>query len=375
MRNYNTENEKVKRRYLSYLKEAQRMSEASLDGVAKALATYEAFTDYKDFKLFSSHLAMAFKKHITTQKSGVTGKPLSQSTLHVMTTNLRRFFHWLAGQSGYKSRLTYSDAEYFNLSNNDVRIATAKRSQKAPTLEQVYHVLRAMPSEGEIALRNRALVAFITLTGARDSAVASIKLKHLDWEAGGVFQDAREVNTKFRKTSYVYFFPVEPFCLVWLREWADYLTREKLWGLDDPLFPATLVKRGQSKRFEVMGVDRKPWANANAIRAIFKEAFEATGLPYFNPHSFRHMLARLGQQLCKTPEDYKAWSQNLGHENVMTTFSSYGEVPEDRQQQIIKRLASANAGAPDVSPEFEQMLRVTLLKMTRNQDDGSGEKG
>lgn len=362
MRKYNTENEKVKRRYLSYLKEAQRMSEASLDGVAKALSMYEAHTDYKDFKLFSNHLATAFKKHITSQKSEVTGKPLSQSTLNVMTNNLRRFFHWLAGQPNYKSRLTYSDAEYFNLSNNDRRIATAKRSQKRPTLEQVYHVLKAMPSDTEIALRNRALIAFITLTGARDSAVASIKLKHLDWERGGVMQDAREVATKFRKTSFVYFFPVEDFCLLWLREWVDYLTKEKLWGADDPLFPKTLVRRGGSAQFEVVGVDRAPWANANAIRGIFKEAFESAGLPYFNPHSFRHMLVHLGEQLCTTPEEFKAWSQNLGHEQVLTTFSSYGAVAEDRQEAIIKRLATAKVGVEPPNDEFAKKVADLVVK-------------
>jgi hypothetical protein len=35
-------------------------------------------------------------------------------------------------------------------------------------------------------------------------------------------------------------------------------------------------------------------------------------LPYFNPHSFRKTLALLGGRICKTPEEYKAWSQNLG---------------------------------------------------------------
>ena len=37
-------------------------------------------------------------------------------------------------------------------------------------------------------------------------------------------------------------------------------------------------------------------------------------------------------------EEYKAWSQNLGHENVLTTFSSYGDVAGHRQAQIIRSL-------------------------------------
>jgi integrase len=48
------------------------------------------------------------------------------------------------------------------------------------------------------------------------------------------------------------------------------------------------------------------------------------GLPYFNPHSFRKTLAQLGQKTCRDIETMKAWSQNLGHEDLMTTFTSYG---------------------------------------------------
>jgi integrase/recombinase XerD len=62
----------------------------------------------------------------------------------------------------------------------------------------------------------------------------------------------------------------------------------------------------------------------------------AAGLPYFNPHSFRKTLALLGGQKCKTPEEYKAWAQNLGHEDVLTTFRSYGDVSGYRQAEIMR---------------------------------------
>ena len=46
------------------------------------------------------------------------------------------------------------------------------------------------------------------------------------------------------------------------------------------------------------------------------------------------------KNVCKTPEEFKAWSQNLRHEGVLTTFLSYGEVPCDRQGEIIRGLAT-----------------------------------
>ena len=62
-----------------------------------------------------------------------------------------------------------------------------------------------MPSATEIERRNRI---HALLTGARDSAIASMKLKHVDLVAGCVHQDARDVKTKFSKTFMTYFFPV-----------------------------------------------------------------------------------------------------------------------------------------------------------------------
>src|SRR5262245_49832520 len=78
-----------------------------------------------------------------------------------------------------------------------------------------------------------------------------------------------------------------------------YLRQEKLWGLDDPLFPATKIVVGDSRHFEASGLDRKHWSSAGPIRAIFRDAFAAAGLSYFNPHSFRKTLALLGGQIAR----------------------------------------------------------------------------
>jgi site-specific recombinase XerD len=165
------ENERIKRQYFAYLKEAKQHSEPTVDAAAKALHRFEEYTRYKDFKVFHTEQAIAFKRHLAAQKAERSGERLSKATLYATLTQLKRFFQWLAWQPGFRSRFQYSDAEFFNLSDKDTRIATAQREQTAPTLEQVKHVIQMMPSETEIERRNRALVAFTLLTGARDSAI------------------------------------------------------------------------------------------------------------------------------------------------------------------------------------------------------------
>ena len=206
MTKHNAQNERIKRKYFASQKEAQRYSEPSVDAAAKALSRFEEYNRFRDFKAFHFEQAVAFKRHLAEATAVRSGERLSKATLYVTLAQLKRFFQWLALQPGYKSRLKYSDAEYFNLSDKDTRIATAHREQPSPTLEQVKHVLQTMPAATEIDLRNRALVAFVLLTGARDSAIASMKLKHIDLLRRSVFQDAWDVKTKFSKT-FTTFFP------------------------------------------------------------------------------------------------------------------------------------------------------------------------
>jgi site-specific recombinase XerC len=208
MRKYSPENERIKRQYFAYLKEAKRHSEPTVDAAAKALHRFEEYTKFRSFKLFHTQQAIAFKNYLAEQKGLQSGEKLSKATLYATLTQLKRFFQWLAREPGYKSRIQYSDAEYFNLSDKDTRIATAQREQRAPTVEQIKHVLQTMPTRTEIERRNHALIAFTILTGARDSAVASMKLKHLDLIERCIDQDARQVKTKFSKTFSTYFFPV-----------------------------------------------------------------------------------------------------------------------------------------------------------------------
>jgi integrase len=165
----------------------------------------------------------------------------------------------------------------------DARIAKAAREARVPTIEQIRHVLRSMPDGTEIDRRNRALVAFVILTGARDGAIASMKLKHVDSDQDLVEQDAREVRTKNSKSFPTYFFPVGDDIRATVVEWITFLRTEKLFGFDDPLFPASRVIVGDEGKFRSDGLDRKAWSNAGPIRKIFTEAFRRAGLPPFNP--------------------------------------------------------------------------------------------
>lgn len=140
---------------------------------------------------------------------------------------------------------------------------------------------------------------------------------------------------------------------------APFAGREAL-GNDDPHFPATRIALGASQQFAATGLERKHWSTAELIRKVFREAFERAGLPYFNPHSLRKTLARFGEEVCQSPEQFKAWSQNLGHEKVLTTFLNYGSVACDRQGEIIRGLTGSKQ---PVQPNAEEIAEAVFKKI------------
>jgi integrase/recombinase XerD len=357
MKKSSAKNTRIIYEYAKYLREAKQLDDSTIDGALRSINRFDEATNYLDFKKFRAKHAIAFKKHLLSKKSVATGDKLSKATVLTAMRHLKMFFQYLVTQKGYRAKINYSDIEYFNLSEKDTRIANAKRKRNVAKVEEIMQTLEVMPCSTEIEMRDRALIAFVILTGARDGAVASAKIKHIDITAQSFYQDARDVNTKFSKTFTTYFFPVGELPAIILAEWIEYLIKELGYKQNDPLFPKTKVAHNKDQQFTVVGLLKEHWSNASPIRKGFKHAFEAIGLPYFNPHSFRNTLVRLGENLCRTPEEFKAWSQNLGHESVLTSFYSYGDVPDYKQAELLRKLSKpAESTSPDVEEQFKQFM-------------------
>ena len=355
MQKHCPENERIKREYLKFLKHARRRSEASLDMAAKAIDRFEVYARHRDFKEFRRQQAIGFCEHLAEHKNERSGNALSRATRHSTLAALRSFFQWLAQQSGYKSRIPYHDADYFSLSERDGRIARTRLAKAYPSLEQVQDVIRAMPTGNAVQLRDRAVVAFILLTGARDGAVFTVRLKHLDVARGVLHQDAREVATKLGKSFDTYFFPVGNDIRKIVEDWVIYLELQHGFGPDDVLFPAARQELGPDGLLRAGGLSRDGWSTAGPIRQIFKTAFTAAGLPYHSPHRIRDTLAALGNELCRNGKAMKAWTLNLGHAHPLTMFANYGPIDSPEQGEIMRKMGVI---APPTDAALDEVQEV-----------------
>jgi site-specific recombinase XerD len=196
MAKYNPENERAKRDYVTHMRLAQGKQEATINAALMAIDRFERSTGYRSFKAFHIEQAKAFRNKIVKQSSARGQDQLSAATMTSTLRCLKAFFIWLAERPGYKSRISFADAEYFNPTAAHSRVASARRETRVPTIEQFEAVVAKMPSKTIVECRNRAIIAFLILTGTRDGSIPSFKLKHLDLDSRAVFHDAREVKTK-----------------------------------------------------------------------------------------------------------------------------------------------------------------------------------
>lgn len=246
-----------------------------------------------------------------------------------------------------------------NLSEKEVRAATSLPTKSHPTLEQLRRVLGTMPADTDIDRRDRAVFALIMLTGMRVDAVASLRLKHVDLDLMQVVQNPTQVRTKNSKLIETILLPLGEDVERAFTGWVVYLRTKQLYGEDDPVFPQTDSTHDSSRGFVHEGLKPVCWATSAPIREIFKRAFKAANVKYHSPHRVRDTVVEHGYRWCRTPEQIKALSQNLGHSNVATTLTSYGAIPLHRQRELIR-----TAGKQDEKEEKLDRLLELLERMS-----------
>jgi site-specific recombinase XerD len=350
MNSINPANERLKRSYIRHMKEARGLADSTIDNALRALLEYERFTDFRDFGKFRINDAIAFKKSLKTARGRQSAERSRRSTIHNKLQPLQRFFTWLAEQPGHKTKIRFCDLEYLNLPRRDMQIARDQEVQPSPSLQLVQTAIRAMPSTTDLELRDRALMCCALLTGARVMALVTLKLRHVRSDRLGINQDAQDVHTKLSRSYPTFFFPVGDDIRQMFLDYVDHLRTNLGWNELDPLFPQAAQNVGEARHFHTVGLARKHWATARKVREIFKEAFARAEAPYYNPHSIRRTLALLGQQICRTPEELKAWSQNLGHNDMLTTFTYYGTISVTKVSEV---MLSVRDSADDEAEAFE----------------------
>lgn len=337
----NVKNEKIKRRFFRFMKEAEGYSETTINSIEKAIWLYEDYTKHEDYGKFNSSKAIGFKNSLLGRKH--KGKPVSSRTVYHYLRYLTKFFVWLSGQPGYKSKIQADNISYLSLDKKKVREILSPKPVKFPTLEYVMELTKSFKINTEIDQRDRALIAFLLLSGMRHGAIISLPLGCFDRDNFEIKQDhGKGVNTKFGKSFNSTLFRFNDDLLNYVIDWAKYLEKRKLFNSANPLFPRNKIEQiPGGLAFTSRDVEPEFWRATNRLNEILKNRAKQADLEYYRPHSFRHAAVHLALKNCQNAEQIKAVSQNFGHEFIATTMTNYGNLDSFRVKEIIDNMEYA----------------------------------
>ncbi|MBN4056826.1 site-specific integrase [bacterium AH-315-J21] len=360
-----SKNAKVVRLYVGYVRDAKRLSETTIRAIEKAIHSYEIATEDADFKTFDRQKARRFTAWL--EKVGPSGNGASAHQSYQILRQLSAFFHWLASRSGYKSRIVSSDIEYLSLEKIKMQRINSPISVDWPDREFVNELVNSISVENELDRRDKALVCFLFLSGMRDMAIATLPLGCFDSKTLEVRQfPDMGVKTKNSKRFVSKLFTFDENLLLIVTNWVSHLKIKRGFQSTDPIFPRTLVVRHQQTgEFATQDIEPVFWKGAGPIRSILKSRSERAGLKYYKPHSFRHAASQLELRQCMNPEEIRAVSQNLGHENVGTTLTNYAKLTPDRLKYVLGSIDFCNNAEDQFDEQF--MRKLTLFARRREK--------
>lgn len=207
-------------------------------------------------------------------------------------------------------------------------------------MAEAEELLKQMPPATLQEKRTAAMFALAYLGGLRADTLVSLRLAHIDIERRTILQDGRAARTKNGKSLIIYWFPIPEVFSETVMAWIETM-KQMGFHDDDALFPKL---DWFEKPNEITMCARPPVAVMSTTQAVgdaFARASKYAACKY-TPHSAKHTLAAECDRRPLTREQRKAWSENLGHENELTTKVYYGKMSGERRSEVIEGIGNGS---------------------------------
>ncbi len=332
MTDSNANNLYLRHGYQAHLREAKGVDPKTIDLVVSAIEDFDISIEHCDYLRLTKAISLEYKTRLSKRASKSSGQPLARGTIVRRLGHIQDYLRWVKTRKGFVG--LDQDVIDFLTPSRRLRTSLTTTTELAGPLPAVLEALiRGMPSDTFLERRNRAAIALIYLTGVRDGVIPTLSLRHIDVSSGALEQDGLEVATKFGKTMRTFFFPIPEDIRTVVVDWVRELEALR-WDPDWPLLPAAA---GAAVSARLQSASPKRFKTVQWVRDFLHAECLKANLEPFYPHKIRKTLVYLGDDKCHTRRDIRAWSQNLGHERVETTDSSYGKLdPSEVQHRLMQ---------------------------------------
>lgn len=258
--------------------------------------------------------------------------PLSPAHMAKILTWARSLFEWL--RLDHPS--TFRQLSPSWIQSLRLRRSASVRSRVAVrqywSLDDVNRIVSYVPD----TLRKRrdlAALAFIFLSGMRGGAFVTLPIRSVDLVNNCVYQYPEwGVMTKNSKAGVTYLLPI-PQLLDVVREWDTYVRAHA--NNHNVAWYASMDNLGLAIKPDDVVSGIAVAGRRGALYQGFRELCDLAGVAWKSPHKLRHGHGVYGLRHANNMEEYKAVSQNMMHDSVVTTDRTYSGLLNNDVGKII----------------------------------------
>ena len=372
---YNMENAKKIGDYEFRLKEGKRFSVRTVQSKMRYINEFDIFLNGIDFRAVDNKIAASYREHLRTFEKN--GNRLLLKTINNKLLSVIQFFIWLKKEDGYKIKIKESILDYFELSNTEKKTILTKRNlQKFPSLDHILELIGSIKGDREVDLRDPALISLLMLTGIRDGALINLQIKDLDIREMIITVDPETGGTpKGGIVNYIIIPEFDKVLVEHFLKWVNYLTSERNFSPQDPIFPKTDNKISPGSNLIPVGnVTNEFWKSTGSISMMLKKRFKAAGLKYYSPHTLRSSSYQILRKLASKPEEIAAIWQNMGHINSRVSELHYGILPiNERKMYMDNIIDGANSEELSQDDKFENFKKEVKEELKNGISKGVQE--
>jgi integrase len=323
-------NWKIAKAYLDYRANVLQNDPKTIRSGWVALKHLLQWADSVEFR-DAAKIRPTFPDHLLTARNDGKPEPLSPIHMAKVLAWARGLFEWV--------RLEHP-SQYRNTPPSWIESLQVRRGYNPKsrltrheywTLEDVIKVVD-YPASSLRLQRDQAALAFIFASGMRGGAFVTLPLRSVDLDNMRVYQLPEwGVQTKMSKAAITHLLPI-PRLIEVIKKW-DTFVRSRANNIQTAWY-TRLTPNGM----DIVADDLVSPSIVAARRDTFfqglRKLCDLAGVENKSPHKIRHGHGVYGIRRAKTMPEYKALSQNMMHESVVTT-DKYSDFLSDEVGQII----------------------------------------
>ncbi|MDP8267886.1 MAG: site-specific integrase [Candidatus Tenebribacter davisii] len=352
-----------RRIFNSYLKSRERggFSLKTIDKSEQAITHLEKYLNGTSLKKIKAETFNGFRAYL--DKQTYRGEPISSNTKVNIISQIHKLFEYLSEQKGYKRIIEKDVLNCWRLSPSEKQSMKniGRKVKSYPKLKDIEKIINDIPTERIIDRRDRALIAYLTLTASRIYAAVTMTIGRFDPEQREVYQDpnmgVKTKNSKYIPTTIPRYF--NKFYIIFT-EWIQEL---KSLGFEDcdPMFPiAKSNKDGEMLEFSKSNCLLKDKIAMITGEKIVKERCRNSGYERYHAHSFRDSHIYYGLKAARNGLEVKVVGLNVGHESINTTLKQYADLSPLEVHDTILKMGKVTGGSipKELEEKFKDFLRV-----------------